>query len=116
VFNSKHLLAAKLAHNLNNTLRGFLIEPPNVPWDELDEESKHRALVGVAFAAENPDLTPKECHAKWVETMANDGWRVGDNVDYVRKEHPSMVPYSQLPEPQKLKDQLFLAIVREICG
>ena len=116
MFKPEHLKAARIVHAANNSLRFHFGDPANPVWDELDEESKHRALVGVAKVAESPDITPQQCHAMWVESMAADGYRYGDNIDYVRKEHPNMVPYSQLPEPQKLKDLLFISIVKEACG
>lgn len=110
----KHVNAARVANAVNNALRMHFNEPANPDWDDLDDEAKHRALIGVAKVAEFPDMTPQECHKLWVESMAKDGYRYGDQIDYVRKEHPAMVPYVQLPEPQKLKTQLFIAIVKEL--
>lgn len=114
MLSEKHVKAARVANAVNNALRMHFNEPANASWDELDDESKHRAMIGVAKAAEDPDMTPMECHKLWIESMAADGYRFGENIDYVRKEHPAMVPYTQLPEPQKLKTQLFLAIVRAL--
>lgn len=116
MLSEKHITAAKITNAVNNALRMHFNEPANPNWEELDEESKHRALVGIAKAAENPDMTPQECHKLWIESMAADGYRYGEEIDYVRKEHPAMVPYVQLPEPQKLKTQLFLAIVHTVIG
>lgn len=116
MLSEKHVSAARIANAVNNALRMHFNEPANAAWDELDDESRHRALIGVAKAAEMPDMTPPECHKLWVESMAKDGYRYGEQIDYVRKEHPAMVPYTQLPEPQKLKTQLFLAIVRSVLG
>lgn len=116
MFPPKQLEAARVAHNVNNALRLHFTEPSNPDWDELDEECKYRALRGVAKVAENPDISPKECHDLWIEEMSAAGYRAGPNIDPVRKEHPAMVPYSQLPEPQKLKTQLFISIVNSICN
>ncbi|MGL5648958.1 MAG: RyR domain-containing protein [Clostridium sp.] len=115
MFNAKQILAAKVAHQVNNGLRSYFNEPYNADWDELDDESKQRALVGVSLVSDNPDITPKECHKAWIESMANQGYRYGPEIDPVRMEHPAMVPYASLPEPQKLKTMLFISIVKSIC-
>lgn len=115
MFNAKQILAARTAHQVNNAMRSFFTEPYNVDWDDLDDDSKHRALLGVAKVTENPDITPKECHQAWIESMAARGYKYGENIDQVKMEHPAMVTYTKLPEAQKLKTILFISIVKSIC-
>jgi hypothetical protein len=44
-------------------------------------------------------------HEGWMTSRAQKGWRYGTARDNDRKLHPSMVPYSQLPEVEKEKDR-----------
>jgi len=47
----------------------------------------------------------KNAHDVWAERRMADGWRYGDRRDDVRKEHPLLVPYEQLPESEKAYDR-----------
>ena len=58
-----------------------------------------------------PDATPADSHANWMAEKIADGWTYGEVKDADAKTHPCMVPYDQLPEFEKKKDALFLAIV-----
>lgn len=50
------------------------------------------------FLAENS-------HDTWARTRFDQGWRYGPARDDIRKEHPCLVPYSQLPESEKQYDR-----------
>ena len=55
--------------------------------------------------------TPEEQHVSWVRSKKAQGWSRGLKIDYDAKTHPDMVPWTLLPDAQKAKDYLFLAIV-----
>jgi hypothetical protein len=38
----------------------------------------------------------------------------GETKDPVKKTHPWMIPYDELPQIQKTKDKLFLAVVKSL--
>lgn len=42
------------------------------------------------------------------------GWVFGEIKDADAKTHPCIVPYDELPEFQKKKDHLFIAIVKAL--
>lgn len=44
-------------------------------------------------------------HEVWVRSRAEQGWRYGPLRDDLRKEHPCMVPYGELPEAEKEYDR-----------
>jgi len=44
-------------------------------------------------------------HEVWAARRVAEGWRYGPRRDDVRKEHPGLVPYSQLPESEKQYDR-----------
>ena len=59
-------------------------------------------------------LTPEESHNGWLAHKEKEGWVYGTIKDAVAKTHPCMVPYSQLPPEQRIKDHLFSTVVREM--
>ncbi len=44
----------------------------------------------------------KHAHAAWARQRSKDGWRLGPHRDDARKEHPSLIPYEELSESEKL--------------
>jgi len=45
-------------------------------------------------------------HEIWARQRMDEGWRWGPTVDDEEKQHPSLVPYDQLPESEKDYDRL----------
>jgi ryanodine receptor 2 len=44
-------------------------------------------------------------HDIWAQGRINDGWTYGETRDDVKKLHPCIVPYDQLPESEKAYDR-----------
>jgi hypothetical protein len=44
-------------------------------------------------------------HEVWAQRRMAEGWRPGPRRDEARKEHPSLVPYTELPEEEKEYDR-----------
>lgn len=74
---------------------------------ELSIHLTQSILDGVYFVLDNPNCTPEQQHNNWVHFKRADGWRYGQTKDFERKEHPCLVPYSELPEIQQRKDDVF---------
>lgn len=47
----------------------------------------------------NKDL--REWHARWHQSLVEDGWRYGDKYDRSEKVHPMLLPWEQLPRSYK---------------
>lgn len=73
----------------------------------LSEHLTKSILDGVYFVLDNPNCTPEQQHNNWVHFKRADGWRYGSIKDFEHKEHPCLVPYSELPEIQQRKDTVF---------
>jgi hypothetical protein len=69
-------------------------------------------MSGVRHVLTNPNTTPEGSHANWLKDKALDGWVWGSKKDPVLKTHPCMVAYSELPLEQRVKDSLFIAVVK----
>lgn len=80
-------------------------------WAATTDDIKASVMDGVVKRLQNPTQTPQQSHQNWMEYKTNQGWVYGEVKDETKKTHPCLVPYEQLPLPQKLKDHLFTSIV-----
>lgn len=118
-----------------------LNEPPVVPWDELPERLREsnrlqaedilEKIRGIGcdivpmtdWTATAFSFTPDEIehlaemeHERWMTMMRNQGFSFGAVKDEQKKTHPSMVPYSDLPEPEKEKDRDAVRMIPRYLG
>lgn len=103
---------ARVVHEANRALQREQADPtiPVSPsWDDLDEETRYSALVGVEGVQRGN--TPEDSHEEWCRFKLGHGWSWGPVKDEETKQHPLLVPYSELPPSQRVKDLLFVSIV-----
>lgn len=70
-------------------------------WDETDEQTKTNLINALTS-----EKTPKESHENWMECRLDQGWKYGPVKSIEDKISPCLVPYDELPYPQKVKDCL----------
>jgi hypothetical protein len=111
------IAAARAAHEAIRTLQIHNKEP-NVasPWDEVGQDIKDSCFIGVGRVVDNPEVTNEELHDSWIKTKESQGWKYGEVRSEEDKLHPCMVPYSELPEFQRLKDAMFRNVVKAVLG
>jgi hypothetical protein len=102
---------AKTCHEVNRAYCLSIGDDSHKPWDETPEMIQKSVISGVRIKLENQDVTPEQSHEGWLEYKRVEGWVYGEVKDLEAKTHPCMVPYDQLPEEQRLKDELFLAVI-----
>lgn len=109
--------AARAAHE---AIRVIQVEhnEPNVasPWDEAPQDIKDSCYIGIQRVIDNPEITSEELHDSWIETKLSQGWQYGEVRNEELKLHPCLVPYSELPSFQRLKDALFRNTVKAVLG
>ena len=101
---------AQVVHEMNRGLQyvqGDL--SPSQPWQVESEEIQQTVIVGVQEAKRG--VTPREHHERWCAEKRAQGWRYGEVKDPAAKTHPCLVAYDDLPSGQRLKNELFLAVV-----
>lgn len=101
---------ARAAHETNRAYCLALGDTSQPSWDDAPEWQRSSARNGVAGALAGN--TPEQSHASWMREKSALGWCYGTVKDPDRKLHPCMVPYADLPEAQRAKDALYLAVVR----
>lgn len=75
-----------------------------MPYDPRPIDTSHVSLPhAVAALAER---LAENTHDHWAAQRFREGWRHGPTRDDVRKEHPCLIPYDQLPESEKEYDRL----------
>jgi|SRR6266853_628193 len=105
---------ARVCHEAN---KAYCIEVGDLTqksWEEAEEWQRESAIKGVEFKLENPDSSESAQHEAWLRDKISDGWKYGLIKDSEKKEHPCIVPYSDLPIEQRLKDRLFVTIVNTL--
>jgi hypothetical protein len=86
------------------------------PWSEASEDMRASTIEGVRFRLENPYAPISAQHSQWLRNRKRAGWVYGEKKNTELKQHPSLVPYHQLPLSEKQKDRLFAAIVEALSG
>ncbi len=104
---------ARVTHEANRALQQIQGDPvPSPPWDDAPEWQRDSAVDGVKAALAG--ATPEQLHENWLRFKEAGGWIYGETKSQAAKTHPCMLPYDQLPPDQRLKDDLFAAIVRAL--
>lgn len=101
---------ARVCHDVITSLQAVQGDPvPSGPW--VSELPERRKIVVEMVRSARAGITPRESHANWVREMAALGWTYGPAKDPVRKTHPNMRDYRDLPPDQRVKDRVVLAVV-----
>lgn len=103
---------AMICHDVNRVYCASIGDDSQAPWDQAESWQRESARKGVEFALANPNAPASMQHDAWLKDKAADGWKFGPVKDPAKKEHPCMVPFSDLPAEQRVKDHLFRGVVR----
>lgn len=102
---------AKMCHQANAVwceLNGDLSQKN---WEDAEEWQRDSARKGVQFRLDNPNAEASAQHDAWACQKFAEGWSYGEVKDATAKTHPCLVAFEKLPEFQRKKDSLFVAIV-----
>ncbi len=107
---------ARVCHETNKTYCETIGDYSQTSWEDAPVWQKQSAIFGVEFHLNNPDAKPSDSHENWLRQKEADGWKYGPVKNPETKEHPCFVPYDQLSEEQRVKDDLFIAVIRAMTG
>ena len=88
---------ARVTHEINRAYCQALGDFSQPAWEDAPEWQRDSALNGVTMHLENPDAEPEASHENWLKEKEADGWVYGPVKNPEKKEHPCMVPFSDLP-------------------
>ena len=103
---------AEVAHETNRAYCETIGDFTQPKWGNAPGWQKKSAINGVQFHIANPNAGCAASHESWLKEKEMDGWKYGEVKDPDKKEHPCFVPYENLPSEQKVKDALFVGVVR----
>jgi len=103
---------AEVAHMTNKVYCEMLEDFSQPRWIDAPDWQKKSAINGVKFHLDNPSASQSESHEKWLQEKYDDGWKYGEVKNPEKKEHPCCVQYNDLPIEQRVKDALFIGVVR----
>ncbi len=107
-------LIAHICHEANRVYSESLGDCSHEFWEDCDEEIRQPEIAGVEFILRQRHIrtSPADSHSEWIAGKVADGWQHGETKDAEKKTHPCLVPWKQLDPGQRLKDYLFVGIVR----
>lgn len=104
---------ARVAHEVNRAYCAALGDVSQPTWEDAPGWQRESARAGVELHM-GGDFGPEAGHAAWLQQKLDDGWGYGPVKDAEKKEHPCMVPFSELPKEQRAKDFIFRAVVHAL--
>lgn len=104
----------KIAQVVHESMRAWQKangQEPIPGWGRAPRWMKDATIASVHWRIDNPTASASAQHEQWLSHKRADGWKHGRIRSAVKKLHPLMMPYSQLPEVEKRKDALLNALV-----
>lgn len=108
---------ARVVHEANRALQIGQADPTigvSLSWDETDESTRGSAIDGVRGVLKG--ASARTSHEAWRVSKREQGWVIGPVKDLATKRHPLLLPYDQLSPEARLKDELFVAIVKVLSA
>lgn len=103
---------ARIYHEVNRAYCAAIGDDSQVSWEDAPEWQKESCRNGVKFVVERGFCHSEDQHNAWMSEKLRAGWRYGSEKNVATLTHPCLLPYNELSRQQKLKDDLFRAIVR----
>jgi len=109
---------AEICHEANRLYCKMIGDESQPTWADAPMWQKDSAFAGVknCLGGEMNSRNPEDSHNGWMKQKLEDGWKYGEVKDVDKKEHPCLMPYKYLSKEQKLKDLLFVSIVKVFGG
>lgn len=81
-------------------------------WEKRDDKFRKQFVEIIEkYLLQDKLPTPEEAHDSWMQSYLDMGWKYGKTRDVDKKTHPDMLPFYELPQDERDKDAIFLAIV-----
>ena len=101
---------ARVAHEALRAWKTSVGQDAGPVWDAAPEWMRQETSESVRRRLENPQASAAEEHDRWARHKIATGWTYGAAKDDAAKTHPMLAPFSDLPEEERKKDALILAV------
>lgn len=108
------LACAHAAHEANRAYCIAIGDPSQPTWDDAPDWQRSSAINGVDIALDG--CSPAQSHEGWLREKEATGWVYGETKNVELKTHPCMVPHADLPSAQRLKDTIYITVVRAVAA
>jgi len=105
---------ARAAYEANRAYCFALGDYSHGPWEHAPEWQTESTKAGVPGVLAG--RTPEQMHEHWLADKRAAGWKHGPLKDPVKKEHPCILPYADLPQAQRVKDEIYIAVVKAVAA
>lgn len=102
---------ARVMHEAIRAFQTGIGQTAAPPWGNAPKWMQKASRDGVQFRLKNPNAGPSAQHDQWMQSKIDDGWKYGKEKDGIKKTHPLLVDYEQLPLEERQKDALVAAII-----
>jgi hypothetical protein len=106
---------ARTCHEVNRAYCQALGDMSQPTWEEAPGWQKESVMMGVRLHL-GGEHGPEASHDSWMAQKLAEGWVYGHVKNPEKKEHPCMVPFSELPREQQAKDFIFRAVVHSLAS
>jgi hypothetical protein len=105
----KVAICAAAAHEMNRLYCMSIGDYSQPHWEDAPAWQQSSCIKGVRGILDG--ATAEQSHEGWLKEKQETGWKYGPVKDVEKKEHPCMVPYAELPEAQRKKDDLYSSTI-----
>ncbi len=109
----------KIAQVVHEAVRAWQAangQDPAPAWGRAPKWMKVSTYEAVEWSQTNPNATASVRHKQWMDQKKADGWKFGKTKNATRKTHPLMVPYKDLPEVERRKDELVSGVIAALTS
>jgi hypothetical protein len=99
---------AVVIHEANRAIQKVMGQPIDPPWEEADWRQK--STLESIEAMERGEVDFEEQHERWLTERTDEGWAYGPVKDADKKTSPLLLSWDNLPEQEKAKNYVRLAI------
>lgn len=107
---------AQVVHESVRALQKANGQPASPAWGRAAKWMKEASVEAVRWRLANPKANASAQHDRWMAEKIAGGWKYGRAKNAVKKTHPLMVAYRDLPEIERLKDALVNAVIDSLAG
>lgn len=80
-------------------------------WINREQDFKDQFIKVIERqCGDQRSASAEELHGSWMQSYYEMGWEYGEKYDPEKRTHPDLVPYAQLEQLERDKDDVFVAL------